>query len=79
MKYNAESKLKMIHEYLEKNQSMLALSEKYGYDLLKIKYMIKLYEMHGEAPFDDRQASRIYSINILQNYIIKMQNCSIMN
>lgn len=26
MKYNAESKLKMIHEYLEKKQLMLALS-----------------------------------------------------
>lgn len=78
MKYNAESKLRMIHEYLEKKQSMLALSKKYGYDLSKIKYMIKLYEMHGEAPFDDRQASRIYSreekLNAIKSVLSKQKS-----
>lgn len=61
MKYNAEQKLQMVWEYLEDKISAVKLSKKYGYDLGKIKYMIKLYEMHGRAPFDERQASRIYT------------------
>lgn len=61
MKYNAEQKLQMVREYLEDKISAVKLSKKYGYDLGKIKYMIKLYEMHGRAPFDERQASRIYT------------------
>lgn len=61
MKYNMDQKLKMVHEYLDDKVSTLKLSKKYGYDHSKIKYMIKLYEMHGEAPFDERQASRVYT------------------
>ena len=61
MKYNAEQKLQIVREYLEDKISAVKLSKKYGYDLGKIKYMIKLYEMHGRAPFDERQASRIYT------------------
>lgn len=61
MKYNMEQKLNMIQEYLDDKASTTELSKKYGYDLAKIKYMIKLYEMHGKAPFDERQASRVYS------------------
>ena len=61
MKYNAEQKLQMVREYLEDKISAVKLSKKYAYDLGKIKYMIKLYEMHGRAPFDERQASRIYT------------------
>lgn len=61
MKYNMDQKLKMVHEYLDDKTSTVKLSQKYGYDLAKIKYMIKLYEMHGAAPFDERQASRVYS------------------
>ena len=56
-----DQKLKMVHEYLDDKVSTLKLSKKYGYDLSKIKYMIKLYEMHGEAPFDERQGSRVYT------------------
>lgn len=61
MKYSMEQKLKMVHEYLDDKTSTLKLSKKYGYDLSKVKYMIKLYQMHGAAPFDERQASRVYS------------------
>ena len=42
MKYNMDQKLKMVHEYLDDKVSTLKLSKKYGYDLSKIKYMIKL-------------------------------------
>lgn len=78
MKYNAESKLRMIHEYLEKKQTMLALSKKVWLHLSKIKYMIKLYEMYGKAPFDDRQASRIYSreekLNAIKSVLSKQKS-----
>ena len=53
MKYNAEQKLQMVLEYLEDKIYAVKLSKKYGYDLGKIKNMIKLYEMHGRAPFDE--------------------------
>lgn len=42
MKYNMDQKLKMVHEYLDDKTSTVKLSQKYGYDLAKIKYMIKL-------------------------------------
>ena len=51
MKYSMELKLKMIHEYLDNDTLTLQFSKKYGYDLSKIKYMIKIYQMHGAAPF----------------------------
>ena len=40
-----DQKLKMVHEYLDDKVSTLKLSKKYGYDLSKIKYMIKLRQM----------------------------------
>ena len=61
MKYSMDQKLKMVHEYLDNKASTLQLSKKYGYDLSKIKYMIKLYQTHGAAPFDERQADRVYT------------------
>ena len=36
------------------------LAKKYDYDLAKIKYLIKLYQVHGETPFTE-QDKRVYS------------------
>jgi len=55
-----DTKLKMIKEYLDKQVPMTKLVKKYNYDLAKLKYLVKLYQMHGEKPFLE-QDKRIYT------------------
>jgi transposase-like protein len=50
-----DTKLKMIKEYLDEQVPMTKLVKKYSYDLAKLKYLVKLYQMHGEKPFSSRQ------------------------
>ena len=39
---------------------MTKLVKKYNYDLAKLKYLVKLYQMHGEKPFLE-QDKRFYT------------------
>ena len=54
-------KLVMVKQYLFDNVSITALYEKYRYDIAKIKYYIRLYELHGEGPFSEIQEKRVYT------------------
>ena len=42
-------------EHLNEGKSYYYLGKKYHFDVPKIKYMVKLYLLHGEAPFQDRR------------------------
>ena len=53
--------LKIVKEYHTSNISMTRLANKYGVDSAKLKYLIKLYDLHGEKPFTDDQQDRIYT------------------
>ena len=55
-----DKKLKMIKEYLDEQVPMTKLVKKYNYDLAKLKYLVKLYQMHGKKPFLE-QDKRIYT------------------
>ena len=60
MKLTIDTKLKMIKEYLDEQVPMTKLVKKYNYDLAKLKYLVKLYQMHGKKPFLE-QDKRIYN------------------
>jgi len=60
MKLTMDKKLRMVKEYLNDQTAMTKLAKKYDYDLAKIKYLIKLYQVHGETPFTE-QDKRVYS------------------
>ena len=60
MKLTMDAKLKMIKEYLDEQVPMTKLVKKYNYDLAKLKYLVKLYQLHGETPFV-YQDKRIYT------------------
>lgn len=53
--------LKIVKEYHVSNISMARLASKYGVDSAKLKYLIKLYDLHGDKPFTDDQQDRIYT------------------
>lgn len=53
--------LKIVKEYHTSNISMTKLANKYGVDSAKLKYLIKLYDLHGEKPFTDEQQDRVYT------------------
>lgn len=53
--------LKIVKEYHISNISMTRLANKYGVDSAKLKYLIKLYDLHGDKPFTDDQQDRIYT------------------
>ena len=55
-----DTKPKMIKEYLDEQVPMTKLVKKYSYDFAKLKYLVKLYQMHGEKPFLE-QDKRIYT------------------
>ncbi len=60
MKLTMDTKPKMIKEYLDEQVPMTKLVKKYSYDLAKLKYLVKLYQMHGEKPLLE-QDKRIYT------------------
>ena len=60
MKLTMDTKPKMIKEYLDEQVPMTKLVKKYSYDLAKLKYVVKLYQMHGEKSFLE-QDKRIYT------------------
>lgn len=53
--------LKIVKEYRILNISMTRLADKHGVDLAKLKYLIKLHNVHGDKPFTDDQQDRVYS------------------
>jgi len=61
MERKSEEWLNIIKLHINKGVPMTILAKKYGVDLSKLKYRVKLFRMHGEAPFTDEQEKRIYS------------------
>lgn len=53
--------LKIVKMYVEDNVSMTYLAKKYNFNVSHIKHKIKIYQIHGEAPFTDEQEKRIYT------------------
>ena len=37
------------------------LAAKHRFDVSKLKYKVKVYLLHGEAPFADEQEKRVYT------------------
>ncbi len=60
MKYTKKDKLKMVKKYKEENIPITQLAKDFQYDIAKIKYLIRLYELHGEWPFEDKE-ERIFT------------------
>lgn len=61
MKRTTKEWLKYVKEYLDSNTSITRIAEKRNVDPGKLKYLVKLYEIHGEAPFSDIQENRVYT------------------
>lgn len=53
--------LKLVKMYVNDGVPMTMLVKKYKLDASKLKYRIKLYQIHGEVPFTDDQEKRIYT------------------
>lgn len=51
----------IVKEYYLCNISITKLAKKRKCDPAKLKYLIKLYELHGEFPFTDNQKERFYT------------------
>lgn len=50
-----KERLGMVLEHLNEGKSYSYLGKKHQFDIPKLKYMVKLYLLHGEAPFQDRR------------------------
>jgi transposase-like protein len=50
-----KERLVMVLEHLNEGKSYSYLGKKYQFDIPKLKYMVKLYLLHGETPFQDRR------------------------
>jgi hypothetical protein len=55
MRVTLKERLGMVLEHLNEGKSYSYLEKKYQFDIPKLKYMVKLYLLHGEAPFQDRR------------------------
>ena len=55
MRMTLKERLGMVLEHLNEGKSYSYLGKKYQFDIPKLKYMFKLYLLHGEAPFQDRR------------------------
>jgi len=53
--------LDMIHAYLDDKASITELAKKYSISADRLKYKIKLYQLHGDMPFADEQEKRVYT------------------
>ena len=53
--------LDIVKEYYNSNIGITRLAQKRNCDPAKLKYLIRLYELHGDVPFTDNQESRIYT------------------
>ena len=53
--------LKIVKFHVEKDIPMTVLLKKYKIDSAKLKYKIKLYQIHGGYPFSDAYEKRIYT------------------
>ena len=53
--------LKIVKMYVYDNIPMAYLAKKYKFNVSNLKHKIKVYELHGEAPFTDDQEKRIYT------------------
>ena len=53
--------LKYVKMHVHDGVPMTKLASKYKFDVSKLKYKIKVYLLHGEAPFTDEQEKRIYT------------------
>ena len=53
--------LDIVKEYYNSNIGIARLAQKRNCDPAKLKYLIRLYELHGDVPFTDNQESRIYT------------------
>ena len=53
--------LKWVKMYIDSGIPMTVIAGKYHLDISKLKYRVKLYQVHGEVPFTDDQEKRIYT------------------
>src|SRR5574344_1291892 len=61
MERKASEWLSYIKMHVDNGVSMGELAKKYELDVSKLKYKVKVYLLHGETPFTDRQQYRIYT------------------
>jgi transposase InsO family protein/transposase-like protein len=55
MKITIEDKLSMCKEHIVEGRSLSHICERYGnYDISRLKYLLKIYQKHGEKPFVNR-------------------------
>ena len=53
--------LKWVKLYVNDGVPISKIADKYHLDVSKLKYRIRLYQLHGEAPFTDDQEKRVYT------------------
>ena len=53
--------LKYVKMYVKDGIPMTKLAEKYKFSVSHLKHKVNLYQLHGETPFTDEQAKRVYT------------------
>ena len=53
--------LKWVRLYVDYGVPMVDIAKEYNLDISKLKFKVKVYQLHGEAPFTDEQEKRIYT------------------
>lgn len=53
--------LAFVRMHVDDGVPMTHIAAKYKIDLSKLKYKVKVYRIHGETPFTDKQQDRVYT------------------
>ena len=53
--------LKIVKLHVDENMPMTVLAKKYKFNVGALKHKCKVYQIHGEKPFTDEQADRVYT------------------
>ena len=61
MKRRPSDWLKIVKMYVDDGVPMAKLAEKYHFNVSHLKHKINVYQIHGDKPFTDEQAKRVYT------------------
>ena len=61
MRYRPSEWLEWVKIHVEQGVPMTKLAAEHHFDISKLKYRVKLYELHGEGPFVDDYEHRVYT------------------
>ena len=60
MKINQSQKLEIARSHVDDGVPIFELAKKWKYDVGKLKYFCRLYQLYGPSAFEDNGAKRVY-------------------